>query len=223
MKVTVDAAVFSYVNESLNVLLIKRKFQPFLGKYALAGGFVNDDESADAAVLRKLKEETNVKLDYLEQLYTFTSPKRDPRERVISITYYGLIDPRKHDLITNVHASAIAWFSYADVMKMDLAFDHKEILKYAHTRLANKVKYEPIGFELLPKEFTMTDIYKLYSVLADHELDRRNFSKKILKTGLLIEGDKKEKTVGAGRKATLYSFDEKKYKELKKNGFNFDI
>lgn len=222
MKLTVDAVVFSYINKELNVLLIKRAFEPFSGMLALPGGFINDDETADDAVKRKLKEETNVDLDYLEQLYTFSKPNRDPRERIVTISYYALINPTKYDLISNVHAKEVKWYSLKEIKNMPMAFDHKEILNYAITRLKNKVVYEPIGFELLPKYFSMTELFELYTSILGETIDRRNFIKKINSFGLLKET--KYKTEGhVGRRAKLYEFDQNKYNQLKKKGFNFDL
>lgn len=222
MKLTVDAVVFSYINKELNVLLIKRAFEPYLGMLALPGGFINENESADDAVKRKLKEETNVDLDYLEQLYTFSEPNRDPRERIITISYFALINPVKHSLITNIHAKEVSWYPVNDIKFTPMAFDHMKIVDYAKTRLKNKVVYEPIGFELLPKYFSMSELFDLYCSILGDSIDRRNFIKKINSFGLLKET--KFKTKGhVGRRAKLYEFDQKKYEQLKKKGFNFDI
>lgn len=223
MKVTVDAVVFAYINNELNVLLIKRAFEPFIDMWALPGGFMNEDESADSAIFRKLKEETNVTANYLEQLFTFTNVDRDPRERIISITYYGLINPINQNLLTNIHANDVQWFNikyYMDHLK--LAFDHYDIIKYGITRLRNKVKYEPIGFELLPKQFSMSELYDLYVAILGDVIDRRNFIKKI--NGYQLLKKTQHKTTGhVGRRAQLFEFDKKKYDQLKKRGFNFDI
>lgn len=222
MKLTVDAVVFSYHNEELYTLLIKRAFDPFKDMMALAGGFVNEDESTDQAVLRKLKEETNVDLDYLEQLYTFSDVERDPRERIVSVAYYGLIDPSKHDLLTNIHAKEVKWFPTTKVAYIPLAFDHGRIHKYALERLRNKLQYEPIGFELLPKYFSMSELHRLYEVILGKEIDRRNFVKKINSFGLLNKTT--FKTEGhVGRKAQLFEFNEEKYNELKLKGLNFEL
>jgi 8-oxo-dGTP diphosphatase len=222
MKVTVDAVVFSYHENELKILLIKRAFEPFLDTFALAGGFLLEDESAEEGVLRKLKEETNVELDYLEQLRTFSDVNRDPRERIISIAYYGLIDPSKHDLITNIHAKEVKWFPAYGVRYIPLGFDHKEIYEYALERLRNKLQYEPIGFELLPKYFTMSELWSLYNAILGKELDRRNFNKKILSYGLLKETTFKSEG-GVGKPAKLYEFNKEKYDELKETGLNFEL
>lgn len=226
MKVTVDAVVFAYINKELNVLLIKRAFEPFMDRWAVPGGFMGDDESADNSVLRKLSEETNVKLEYLEQLYTFTDVRRDPRERIVSIAYYGLINPSSHLLGTNIHAKEVRWFPIQEIAKLFnknlVAFDHWDIIRYAHTRLQNKIKYEPIGFELLPKQFTMSDLFDLYVAILGNHLDRRNFIKKI--NGFEILKKTSNKTAGhVGRRAQLFEFNKEKYNKLKTKGFNFDI
>jgi 8-oxo-dGTP diphosphatase len=226
MQVTVDAVVFAYLNvesnKELNVLLIKRAFEPFINTWALPGGFMNEDESADKSVIRKLKEETNVKLDYLEQLYTFTKVNRDPRERIVSISYYALINPDKQEFLTNIHAKEVSWFPMSAINHLRIGFDHKDIIKYAHERLKNKIIYEPIGFELLPKQFSMSDLHSLYCAVLGNDLDRRNFAKKINSFGLLNKT--KNKTSGhIGKRAQLFEFNKEKYNELKLKGFNFDI
>ena len=223
MKLTVDAVVFSYIDKELKVLLIERAFEPFKGQLALAGGFVNEDETTEEAVLRKLKDETNVDLDYLEQLYTFSDVDRDPRERIVTVAYYGLIAPVKTEEVTNIHAKYVDWYSVDNVLEMDLAFDHDNIIDYAVERLRNKVRYEPIGFDLLPKYFSMTELWKLYCAILGEDIDRRNFTKKIKKFDLLKKAPFKSNDAGVGRKAQLYEFNEEKYLTLKKEGFNFDI
>jgi 8-oxo-dGTP diphosphatase len=222
MKVTVDPVVFGYINNALNVLLIKRAFNPYIDTWALPGGFMNENENSGDCVVRKLKEETNVDLVYLEQLYTFTSVNRDPRERIVSIAYYALINPMNHWLITNIHAKEVCWFPMSHIPHLNIAFDHKDIIGYAHTRLKNKIKYEPIGFELLPKQFSMSDLYNLYVAILGDNLDRRNFTKKINSFGLLNKTI--NKTSGhVGKRAQLFEFNKEKYNELKLKGFNFDI
>ena len=222
MKITVDAVVFAYINKELNVLLIERAFEPFIGKLALAGGFIFENEFAEDAVLRKLKEETNIKLNYLEQLYTFTNIDRDPRERVISIAYYGLINSSNHELITNIHAKEIKWICVDNLNALDIAFDHLEIINLGRNRLRNKITYEPIGFELLPKQFTMTDLYDLYKAIKGDNLDYRNFAKKI--NGFKLLKKTNNKTKGhVGRRAQLFEFDREKYIDLQVKGFVFDV
>lgn len=221
-NITVDAAVFSYIEDKLHVLLIKRSYEPFKDAYALAGAFIKEDETADDAVYRMLKNETGLECDYLEQLYTFTNPERDPRKRIISITYYGLINSTNQVLKTSTHASEVEWVEIKEAFRRDLAFDHKEIMQYALRRLRNKLQYEPIGFELLPNYFTMTELYDLYCAILDKGLDRRNFSRKILGFGLLNETQfKKSGTVG--RQAKMFEFNKIHYDRLSKQGFNFEL
>lgn len=222
MDVTVDAVVFAYLEKELHVLLIKRALEPFIDQWALPGGFMYDNESADVCVLRKLKEETNVNLNYLEQLYTFTDVKRDPRKRIISIAYYALINPSTQHLVTNFHAKEVTWFPVSKISKLKIAFDHKQIIEYARQRLKNKINYEPIGFELLTKQFTMGELYDLYVAVRGEEIDRRNFIKKINSFDLLKKTS--YKTEGhVGRRAQIFEFNKEKYNKLKIKGFNFDI
>ena len=186
IKLSVDAVVFGYTSsEGLSILLIKRILEPYQGQWALPGGLVHDDESLEDAVERELKEETGVAINYLDQLYSFGQPKRDPRNRVVSVAYYGLVKPDAFRLTTSNEASEIAWFSVKDVPR--LAFDHQEIVRVAIQRLRSKMQYEPIGFELLNKKFPFSELEKLYVAVLDRPIDRRNFKKKIMKFGFLEE------------------------------------
>jgi 8-oxo-dGTP diphosphatase len=219
-SVTVDCVVFGFDEGDLKVLLIKRDLDPFRGKWALPGGFVGIDESIDDAALRELQEETSIDRLYLEQLYTFGDPKRDPRGRVISVAYYALIKLADYRISAATDASDVAWFAVSDVPS--LAFDHDEILDVAIKRLKGKVRYQPIGFELLPTKFTLSHLQHLYEAILEQPLDKRNFRKKIVGTELLIELDEIEQDV-AHRAARLYKFDDRKYRQLVKKGFNFEI
>jgi len=221
-NITVDAVVFTYIREKLHILLIKRNVKPFKGRYALAGAFIKEDETANDAVSRMLKEETGLNLDYLEQLYTFTDVNRDPRQRIISIAHYGLINYANQTLNSSEHADVVGWVEVKEAFKKDLAFDHKEIMQLALQRLRNKLRYEPIGFELLPKFFTMGELYSLYSAILDVGLDRRNFNRKILGFGLLKETTFKS-SGHVGRQAKMYEFDKVTYDRLKNIGFNFEL
>ena len=221
-NITVDGVVFSYINEKLHVLLIKRNYEPFKDQYALPGAFIKEEESAENAVFRMLKIETGLEINYIEQLYTFSEPNRDPRQRIISITYFALINSTNCVLKTSEHAKEVEWVEIKEAYNRDLAFDHKRILKYALDRLRVKLRWMPIGFDLLPKYFTISEIYKLYCAILDEGLDRRNFSRKILSFGLLKETTFKKKG-HVGRQAKMYEFDIDTYKRLEKHGFNFEL
>ena len=215
----VDCAVFG-LDESLKVLLIERGLDPFKGSWALPGGFVEMDESLDQAARRELEEETSLKNVFLEQLYTFSQPDRDPRDRVVSVGYFALVRLSDHRLQAATDANDARWF---DVQKLPkLAFDHAKILKMAKERLQGKVRYQPIGFELLPKKFTLRQLQQLYEVVLERELDKRNFRKKILSMGILTELDEVESGV-AHRAARLYRFNKTNYQDRTRQGFNFEI
>lgn len=220
-SVTVDCVVFGLDEDhDLKMMLIQRGVEPHKGQWALPGGFVRLEESLEAAALRELKEETGVDEIFLEQLYTFGQPGRDPRDRVITIAYYALINLADHPIHAQTDAEDVAWFSLHELPK--LAFDHDQIIDTAYKRLQGKLRYEPIGFELLPKKFTLTQLQKLYEQILGSALDKRNFRRKILKMDLLIKLDEMQTGV-AHRAARLYSFDEAKYRQLKEAGFNFEL
>lgn len=222
IKIAVDAAVFSYAKmEGVSVLLIKRKYEPFKDSWALPGGFILPTENLETAVMRELEEETGISVNYLEQLYTFGDVDRDPRQRIISVSYFALV---KNSMYQQLNASTDAaeakWFSIEKLPT--LAFDHKRILKKAIERVRAKIKYEPIGFELLDKKFPFSELEKLYSVLLDRPIDRRNFTKKIMSLGLL-EDTGELTTMGVGRPSKIYKFNKKRYTQLQKEGIYFEI
>ncbi len=218
--VTVDCVVFGFDEGELKVLLVQRGLAPYAGKWALPGGFVHIDETLEEAALRELQEETGITRVYLEQLYSFGELGRDPRERVVSIAYYGLVKLGDYRIRAATDARAAAWFGVSDLPT--LAFDHDRILTVALERLKGKVRYEPVGFELLPPKFTLSHIQHLYEAILEQEFDKRNFRKKILSMGLLVELDEIEQDV-AHRAARLYRFDEKRYQQLRRRGFNFEL
>ena len=221
IKVSVDAVVFGYDQENgVSVLLIKRKNEPFQKMWALPGGLVETGEELDDAVKRELKEEAGIDVNYLEQLFTFGDPNRDPRNHAISVSYFGLVRPQDFQLAAQSDAEDVAWFNIKKLPR--LAFDHKKIIEAAIKRLRGKITYEPVGFELLEKKFPFSDLEKLYQTLLDQDLDRRNFKKKIMALGILEELDETLQR-GAGRPAWLFKFNRKKYFELKEKGYNFDI
>ncbi len=219
-SVTVDCVVFGFDGTTIKVLLINRGIEPFKGKWALPGGFVQMDESIDEAAKRELKEETSLENVFLEQLYTFGEPNRDPRGRVISVAYYALINLDKNDPIAGDDAQKAAWFSLKKIPS--LAFDHHEILRAAHYRLKGKIRYRPIGFELLSDKFTLVQLQNLYEAVLEILLDKRNFRRKIMSTDLLIELNEKDPK-SIRKKAQLYKFDKAKFDELSLKGFNFEI
>lgn len=217
---TVDIVVFALDEEDLQVMLIQRDLVPFEGQWALPGGFVRLDETLDNAARRELQEETGLEDIFLEQLYTFGDRGRDPRERVVTVAYYALVNLEGHDVHASTDARNAAWFPVNDLP--DLAFDHAAILAGAHERLRGKVRYQPIGFELLPEKFTLRQLQHLYEVILDRELDKRNFRKKVLGMQIVKETNEIEKDV-AHRAARLYRFAKRKYDRLTKQGFNFEI
>jgi len=222
IKVAVDAVVFGYTSkEGLSVLLIKRNIDPFRNSWALPGGLVGDNESLEEAIQRELKEETGISINYLEQLYSFGQPGRDPRNRVISITYYGLVKPDAFEIYADTDASDAAWFNIKNIPQ--LAFDHEEIIRAAHIRLKSKILYEPVGFELLEEKFPFSELEKLYMAVLDRPIDRRNFKKKVIGFGFLEETTEKQSLNGAGRPGYLFRFNEEKYFRLKKDGITFEI
>lgn len=217
--VTVDCIVFALDQQEmeLRILLIKRGEEPFKGSWALPGGFVLPDESLIDAAERELYEETGLKDIFLEQLYTFGDPKRDPRERVISVSYYALVNIENKCLNASTDASDAAWFSLTDLP--NLVFDHNRMVECAVERLKGKIEYKPIGFELLPNKFTLRQLQSLYEIILNKVIDKRNFRKKILKMDILDELDEIEKDV-THRAARLYKFNKKKY-DLISNKSNF--
>ena len=203
LLVTVDIVLFTIRDRSLHLLLIRRLAKPFENRYALPGGFVLEDESLDAAAARELREEAGVDKVYLEQLYTFGDPKRDPRGRVITVAYYALV-PHTQNLRAGTDASDAAWFPVARLPS--LAFDHRRIVEYAHQRIRNKLDYTSVGFELLPDKFTLSELQLVHEAIVGETLDKRNFRRKIIQKAIVKPLKEWQKT---GRKpAQLYKFSE---------------
>ena len=217
---TVDCVVFGFDEAELKVLLIQRALEPFKGRWALPGGFVRVDETLDAAARRELVEETGLENVFLEQLFTYGEVARDPRERVVSVAYFALVKLSDHRAQAATDAANAEWFPVAKLPK--LAFDHAEIVDQAWVRLQGKVRYQPVGFELLPPKFTLSQLQHLYEAILGTELDKRNFRKKVLGYELLVPLNE---TLMAGRHrpAQLFRFDADKYEKLKKRGFNFEL
>lgn len=210
--VTVDVVIFSLREDDLKVLLIRRAAPPFKGKWAIPGGYVHPDESLDAAALRELEEESGLRDVYLEQLYTFGEPKRDPRGRVITVAYFALV---ADDVAARAgdDAAEAAWRSVYDLP--DLAFDHTEILNYALRRLRYKLEYTSVGFELLPNEFTLTELQTAYEIVLGEKLDKRNFRRRLLEAGVLAETSRYREGEGQGRPARLYRYRKNAVMEIK--------
>jgi 8-oxo-dGTP diphosphatase len=218
--ITVDGVVFGLDEADLKVLLIQRDLEPFAGRWALPGGFVQQDETLDQAARRELQEETGLTKVFLEQLYTFGEVARDPRERVITVAYYALVRLSDHQVQAATDARNAAWFAIDDLPK--LGFDHEAIIAMALQRLQAKVRYQPIGFELLPPKFSLTQLQRMYEIILERELDKRNFRKKVLSLDILQDLDEVEQDV-SHRAARLYRFDERTYRQKVKDGFNFEI
>jgi 8-oxo-dGTP diphosphatase len=212
-SVTVDVVIFSILDDQLKVLLIKRKIWPYKGMWAIPGGFVEMDESLDDAAYRELAEETNVTAAqvYLEQLYTFGEPKRDPRTRVITVAYFALVGADKVDPRAADNAEDVCWFSVYDLPP--LAFDHAEILDYALTRLRYKLEYSAAGFQLLPEKFTLRELQDAYEIILGTKLDKGNFRSKLRKTQVVEKVDGYRDT--GGRPARLYRFRDDAVAEVK--------
>lgn len=219
-SVTVDCVVFGLDKSAdVRVLLIKRAYEPYKNSWALPGGFIKENETLDAAAQRELEEETGVRNIFIEQLYTFGNLTRDPRGHVISVAYFALINLEEHPTSAATDAKDAQWFKLSQLP--ELAFDHSDILDIAIKRLDSKVRYQPIGFELLPDKFTLSELQNLYETILGRTLNRRNFRSKILKMDIL-EQLERQKDV-PHRPAFLYKFNKEKYEELSKNGFEFAI
>lgn len=204
--VAVDICIFTVDSDSLKVMLVKRAEEPFAACWSLPGGFLKMDESLEDAAMRVLNEKTSVRDVYLEQLYTFGAPDRDPRARVITVTYFALIPWKKLTQPGSDKVSDLTWTSVEQLPK--LAFDHKQILQVAIRRLQAKAGYSNIIYGLLPEQFRLSELQAMYETILNKKLDKRNFRKRMLSTGLLQETGKKE-IAGAHRPAMLYKFKKK--------------
>ncbi len=219
---TVDCVIFGLDldAETLKVMLIERDLEPYAGVWAIPGGFVRRGETLMEAATRELEEETGIAGVFLEQLYTFGDPQRDPRGWVVSVAYYALVAPEKHLIHATADARQARWFPITS--PPDLAFDHAEILATALSRIRGKLTYAPIGFELLPQKFTIKQLQKLYEIVLGQKLDNRNFRKKIFAMDVLRELGELQKGV-PHRAARLYKFDERKYNQMIKRGLSFEL
>ncbi len=218
--VTTDCVIFGFdsTEGKIKVLLIERGIEPYKGCWALPGGFIHMDESADQGALRELCEETNLEISYMEQFHTFSDPGRDPRERVITIAYYALT--HISEVKGGDDANKAQWFDINDMP--DLAFDHKQILRMAQQRLRERIHFEPIGFDLLPSKFSMKQLQTLYEAILGVTFDRRNFAKKMLHFGMLTQLDETGR-LSSTRGSYLYSFNKDNYNQLKTKGFRLEF
>ena len=216
--VTTDCVIFGFDGTKLQVLLIERGIAPYKGRWAFPGGFVNMDESCEEGALRELKEETGLTGAYIEQFHTFSEPNRDPRERVITVAYYALV--RIQEVKGGDDAAQARWFPLDEIPQ--LAFDHDRILREAMKRLRERIHFEPIGFELLPKKFTMRELQNLYEAILDVHFDRANFAKKMIHFNILTQLAESVWPTPK-REANLYSFNIESYNELKQKGFRLEF
>ncbi|HEV8430357.1 MAG TPA: NUDIX domain-containing protein [Pyrinomonadaceae bacterium] len=216
MQVTVDVVIFTIQQGVLKVLLVKRLIDPFIGQFAIPGGFVLEDEDLEQAAERELREETGVSDVYLEQLYSFGKPDRDPRGRVVTIAYFALISADR-TLKAGTDAAEAAWYPMDDLPP--LAFDHAMILNYALERLRNKLEYTTVGFQLLPEKFTLTELQEVYGAILGKKLDKRNFRRKM--SVLKILKPLREYRRGGQRPAQLYRFVATRFEKLKDKGILF--
>ena len=219
---TVDCVIFGLDldEETLKVMLIQRDVEPYEGVWAIPGGFVRSGETLMQAATRELEEETGIKDVFLEQLYTFGDPDRDPRGWIVSVAYYALVSPDKYDIRATADAREAQWFPVTSVPR--LAFDHEDILARALERIRGKLTYAPLGFELLPQKFTIKQLQKVYEIVLGRTLDNRNFRKKIFAMDVLRELGEMQKGV-PHRAARLYKFDERKYNQMIKRGLSFEL
>jgi 8-oxo-dGTP diphosphatase len=202
-SVTVDVLMMSLRQRDLQTLFIKRRAWPYEDMWAIPGGFIRMNESLESAAKRELQEETGVQDVYLEQLYTFGNPGRDPRTRVVTVVYFALLDSERLQVRAASDATEVGWFSVYDLPQ--LAFDHQEIVDYALNRLRNKLEYTTIAFNLLPDQFTLRELQRVYEIILHKRMDKRNFRKKILSTNILEDTGEK-KMEGTHRPARLYRF-----------------
>ena len=216
--VTADCVIFGFDGLSIKVLLIQRGIEPHKGKWAFPGGFMRINETAEECAQRELEEETGLKGVTVEQFHTFSDVRRDPRERVITVAHYALV--RLSEVKGGDDADVARWFSQSEIPT--LAFDHDRILRMALERLKERICFEPIGFELLPEVFTMSELQNLYEAILRIKFDRRNFYNKMLKLGILVEAEPRPESA-ARRIATKYRFNATKYAELKQRGFRLEF
>ncbi len=220
--VTVDNVIFGFDESDLKVLLIKRGTEPYPGLWALPGDFIYAQENIDAAAARILHELTGLERVYLEQVRTFGAVGRHPLGRVVTVAYFSLVKTNRHDVHPSSFAQTAQWVKLSELRDAALAFDHDEILEACFNALKQRVRVRPIGFELLPPKFTLTELQHLYEAILEAELDKRNFRKKILSMDFIVDLNESQEGV-AHRPARLYEFDKSKYEKFVSEGFNFEL
>lgn len=232
--VTVDCVVFGldFASGSLKVVLVQRAEEPFKGCWALPGGFVRGRERTDEAARRTLAHKTGLTDIFLEQLYTFDDPNRDTRaeagefwaERIMTVAYFALVSPAQHQLAaaTEANVTRAQWFSVGELATVTLSFDHAAIIELALTRLRGKLSYVPIGFELLESKFTLKELQRVYEIVLGRTLESSNFRRRALRLGILEPLPEAQANV-AHRPAQLYCFNEARYRQLKDEGFAFEL
>jgi 8-oxo-dGTP diphosphatase len=204
VQVTVDVVIFTILEGALNILLVRRGIEPFKGRWAIPGGFILEGESLEQAAMRELREETGVAEVYLEQLYTFGDPARDPRGRIITVAYYALIAMDRAPVAAGTDAAEANWWPVAGLPRR-LAFDHARIVDYAVERLRAKIDYTTVGFQLLPEEFTLGELQDVYEAIAGRPLDKRNFRRRIEQLEVVVPLERWRRG-GPSRPARLYRF-----------------
>lgn len=217
--VALDCIIFGFDRGELKLLIHKRRFEPAKGEWSLFGGFMKEDEGLEEAANRILYELTGLEEIYMEELQTYGSIDRDPAGRVISVAYFALIPAHRYSEAYSTRYGA-TWVGLKDLPP--LIMDHDSMVEKALRRLQRRASSQPIGFELLPKEFTIPQLQALYEAIYQSKVDKRNFRKKILSMGVLIKLEEKDKT-NSRKGAFLYSFDKKKYRKLVEGGYNFTI
>lgn len=217
---SVENVIFGFDGGDLKVLLIQRGAAPYKSKWALPGDLVYPNEDLDAAAARVLDQLTNLKGVYLEQVRAFGSVDRHPLGRVIAIAYFSLVKVNEFEISPAAAAQKAKWHSLASAN--ELAFDHSEILDACLRQLKIKVRMAPVGFELLPPKFTLSELQNLYEALLETELDKRNFRKKILSMNLLHDLNELQEGV-SHRPAKLYQFDKERYRRFLEKGYSFDL
>jgi 8-oxo-dGTP diphosphatase len=216
ISITIDCVIFGFDGKTLQILLIKRASDPLKGKWALPGGFMEKNETAEAAAERVLENLTGVSNIYMDQVRAFSALDRHPLERVITIAFYALVKPENYKLNPAWHASDATW---SNIDKFpELGFDHRDIIMCALKALKRDVRLRPIGFELLPEKFTLKELQNLYEAILEKKLDRRNFRRKMKSTNIVQELNEVRK--GAHKDANLFQFDKQSYDEMLEEGFN---